>query len=52
MGTKLSKQTRRELLEALRERSRNASKVEKTKILDEFIDIAGCQRKHAIRLLT
>jgi hypothetical protein len=52
MGTKLSKPTRRELLDALRERYRNASKVNKTKILDEFIDIAGCHRKHAIRLLT
>jgi hypothetical protein len=52
MGTKLSKQTRLELLEALRERYRNASKIDKTKILDEFIDIAGCHRKHAIRLLT
>ena len=52
MGTKISKQTRRELLEALRERYRNASKIDKTKILDEFIDIAGCHRKHAIRLLT
>ena len=51
MGTKLSKQTRRELLEALRERYRNASKIDKTKILDEFIEIAGCHRKHAIRLL-
>ena len=52
MGTRISKQTRRELLEALRERYANASKIEKTKILDEFIDIAGCHRKHAIRLLT
>ena len=52
MGTKISKQTRRELLEALRERYANASKIENTKILDEFIDIAGCHRKHAIRLLT
>jgi hypothetical protein len=52
MGTKLSKQTRCELLKALRERYRNASKIDKTKILDEFIDIAGCHRKHAIRLLT
>jgi hypothetical protein len=52
MGTKLSKQTRRELLEALRERYRNASKIDKTKILDGFIDIAACHRKHAIRLLT
>jgi hypothetical protein len=52
MGTKLSKQTRLELLEALRERYRNTSKIDKTKILDEFIVIAGCHRKHAIRLLT
>jgi transposase InsO family protein len=51
MGTKLGKQTRRELLEALRERYPIASKIDKTKILDEFIDIAGCHRKHAIRLL-
>src|SRR4051812_29321823 len=52
MGTKISKQTRRELLVALRERYVNTSKIEKTKILNEFIDIAGCHRKHAIRLLT
>jgi hypothetical protein len=51
MGTRISKQTRRKLLEALRERYANASKIENTKILDEFIDIAGCHRKHAIRLL-
>jgi hypothetical protein len=37
MGTKLSRQTRSELLEALSERYRNASKIDKTKILDEFI---------------
>src|SRR5262249_42908306 len=30
----------------------NASKIEKTKILNEFIDLAGCHRKHAIRLLS
>jgi hypothetical protein len=52
MGTKLSQQTRREFLEALRERYGIASKIDKTKILDEFIDIAKCHRKHAIRLLT
>ena len=51
MGTKFSKQTRRELVNALRERYRNASKLDKTKILDEFIRTAGCHRKHAIRLL-
>lgn len=52
MGTKLSKPTRNELLGALRERYRNASKSDKTKSLDEFTDIAACHRKHAIRLLT
>lgn len=52
MGSKIGKQTRRELLESLRERYGHASKIEKTKILDEIIDIAGCHRKHAIRLLT
>jgi hypothetical protein len=52
MDTKISKQTRRELLEALRERYRNASKIERTQILDEFVDIAGCHRKYAIYLLT
>ena len=52
MDTKISKQTRRELLEALRERYRNASKIEKTQILDEFVDIAGWHRKYAISLLT
>ncbi len=51
MGTKISKPTRRELLEALRERYRIASKSDKSKILDEFIDITRCHRKHAIRLL-
>jgi hypothetical protein len=51
MDTKISKQTRREVLEALRERYKNASKIEKAKILDEFIDIAGYHRKYAIDLL-
>ena len=52
MDTKFSKQTRHELLEALRDRYRNAARIEKTQILDEFVDIAGCHCKHAIRLLT
>jgi hypothetical protein len=52
MDTKISEPTRRELLEVLRGRYATASKIEKTKILDEFISIAGCHRKHAIRLLT
>jgi len=52
MSTKISKQTRREILEALRERYMNASKVEKTKILDEFVDITDCHRKYAVYLLS
>jgi hypothetical protein len=52
IDTSISRNTRRELLESLRERYGRAAKIEKTKILDEFIDIAGCHRKHAIRLLT
>jgi hypothetical protein len=52
MHNSIGRQTRRELLEALRQRYQRAPKVEKTKILDEFVAVAGCHRKHAIRLLT
>jgi hypothetical protein len=51
MGTEISKPAKRELLQVLRERYRIASKIDKTKILDESVDIAKCHRKHAIRLL-
>jgi hypothetical protein len=51
MHTTISKQTKRELLEALRERYQQASKSDKAKILDELVAVAGCHRKHAIRLL-
>jgi hypothetical protein len=52
MGTKISKPTRRELIDTLRERDRIASKIEKTKLLNEFVDLSGCHRKYAIYLLT
>ncbi len=52
MHNTISKPTRSELLEALRERYHQAPKSEKTKVLDEFVAVAGCHRKHAIRLLT
>jgi hypothetical protein len=52
MHTTISKPTRTELLEALRQRYQQAPKAEKTKVLDEFVTVAGCHRKHAIRLLT
>ena len=49
--TKISPQTKRELLQALRERYQKASRIEKTRILDEYVALAECHRKHAIRLL-
>src|SRR3954470_12589351 len=49
---KISKQTKGELLDLLRQRYRAADKQDKGKILDEFVAVAGCHRKHAIRLLT
>jgi Integrase core domain len=52
MHHSIGRQTRRELLDTLRQRYQQAPKAEKTKILDEFVAVAGCHRKHAIRLLT
>ncbi|EDR9731473.1 hypothetical protein CC156_002709 [Salmonella enterica subsp. enterica serovar Carrau] len=43
--------TRRQLLRALKTRYQAASKAEKTRILEEFIQISGYHRKSAIRLL-
>ena len=51
MSKAISKVAKREILEALRERYQRVPKKERTKILDEFIAVAGCHRKHAIRLL-
>jgi len=51
MSDQISKQTKSELLEVLRQRYQHAAKIDKTKILDEFVAVAGCHRKHAIRLL-
>lgn len=44
--------TRKELTEAVGVRYRGASRVEKQKILDEFVALTGCHRKHAIRVLS
>ena len=52
MARNISKPTRTELLETLRQRYHQATRFEKTKVLDEFVAVAGCHRKHAIRLLT
>jgi hypothetical protein len=51
-AAKISKQAKGELLDLLRQRYRTAARHDKGKILDEFVAVAGCHRKHAIRLLT
>jgi len=48
---RISTGTRDELIEALANRYRRGNKSEKSRILDEFVKVASCHRKHAIRLL-
>ncbi|WP_442863149.1 DDE-type integrase/transposase/recombinase [Calidifontimicrobium sp. SYSU G02091] len=48
---KLSKQSRRELIDALRRRYRESSAADKARILDEFVAVTGYHCKHAIRVL-
>ena len=43
--------TRKELVEALRERYRSPAFGDRIKILDEFVALTGYHRKHAIRVL-
>jgi hypothetical protein len=50
-GRQLSLATRRELIEAIAERYRTANRTDKQKILDEFTEVTGFHRKHAIRAL-
>ena len=52
MGKRISSQTRKELLEAVRLRYRGSSKMNKTRILDEFVALTGYHRKHGVRLLS
>ena len=47
----MSMATRKELTEAVGARYCVASKAEKQRILDEFVELTGCHRKHAIRVL-
>lgn len=51
MARKVSGDTRRDLLQAIRERYRGGLKEEKLRILDEFVAVTGYHRKHVIRLL-
>lgn len=48
---KISKETRVELIHALRCRYLNAKKTDKATILNEFTELTGFHRKHAIRIL-
>jgi hypothetical protein len=50
-GRQLSLVTRRELIQAIAERYRTANRVDRQKILDEFVEVTGFHRKHAIRAL-
>lgn len=47
----MTKQSKQELLKAVRPRYRKASKREKSRILDEFVAATGYNRKYAIHLL-
>jgi hypothetical protein len=44
-------EARRALIEAVGDRYRKSERAEKKKILDEFVELAGYHRKHAIRVL-
>lgn len=50
MAGRVSMATKGELLAAIGDRYRASSRVERTKILDEFVAVTGYHRKHAIRL--
>jgi hypothetical protein len=47
----MSPRSKREYREAIHLRYKNATRCEKTAILDEFCATCGCHRKHAIRVL-
>ena len=51
IGRQLSLATRRELIKAIADRYHAVTRIEKKKILDEFIEVTGFHRKHAIRAL-
>ena len=51
MVNKISVDARRELVQAIGERYREAARADKLRILDEFVAVTGYHRKHSIRLL-
>ena len=52
MANEISKKIRNELIHTIRIRYKDATKMEKTRILDEFVALSGYHRKHACRLLS
>ena len=52
MGRQISMDVRDELLEVLGKRYRKSTPEEKGQILNEFVEVSGYHRKHAIRLLS
>ena len=51
MVGEISTVTRTEVLGAIRNRYLEASKRDKSRMLDEFVALVGCHRRHAVRLL-
>jgi len=51
MARRISMAARSELVQAIVERYRGASRGDKRRILDEFVAVTGYHRKHAIRLM-
>jgi hypothetical protein len=51
MVARISRSAQLELLQVLRQRYAKSTKREKSRILDEFVAVAKCHRKHAVRLL-
>src|SRR3569833_1303994 len=51
MRRRLSLATRKELIEAVRKRYQEAALATKTDIMNEFVELTGYHRKHAVRLL-
>lgn len=51
MEHRISRETKKELFEAVRNRYRSSSKRDKARILDEFTAVSGYHRKHVTRLL-
>jgi hypothetical protein len=49
--SKISTETRRELVATIQDRYQSAARLDKQRILDEFVALTGYHRKHAVRIL-